>query len=135
MKAHETPQDNIKTLGGFKKALYALDEQGRYTTCATSGWEVEEIVLLDALVDYGRKAEAARAQALENRISPIAYFMHLRYMDPITLAQAMGLFRWQVKRHLRPEVFRKLNDSMLQRYADLFRVPVRALKRFEEEVR
>jgi len=96
MKIHETPQDNIKTLGGFKKALYALDEQGRYRTCATSGWEVEEIVLLDALEDYRRKAEAARAQALESKVSPIAYFMHRRCMDPITLAQAMGLQRVRV---------------------------------------
>lgn len=133
MKIHETPQDNIKTLGGYKKALYTLDEQGRYRTCTTSGWEVEEIVLMDALDDYARKAEAARAQALENRVSPIAYFMHRRYMDPVTLAQAMGLFRWQVKRHLKPKVFRKLSDAMLQRYADLFRIPVRALKRFGEE--
>jgi len=49
MKIDETPQDNIKTMGGLKKALYALDEKGRYTTCTTTGWEVEEIVLLDAL--------------------------------------------------------------------------------------
>ncbi len=133
MKIDETPQDNIRTLGGFKKALYALDEQGRYRTCATSGWEVEEIVLMDALADYARKAREARAQALENKVSPIAYFMHLRYMDPITLAQAMGLFRWQVRRHLKPEVFRRLKDSTLQRYADLFRVPVGALKHFGEE--
>jgi len=132
MKIKEIPQDSIKTLGGEKKALYALDENGRYTTATTTGWEVEEIVLLDALADYDRKAEEARQRVLKNRTSPIEYFMYIRRMDLTTLAQAMGLFKWQVKRHLKPEIFRKLNEPVLQQYADLFRIPIRALLHFEE---
>ena len=31
MKINEIPQDNIRTLAGEKKLLYALDENGRYT--------------------------------------------------------------------------------------------------------
>lgn len=132
MKIKEIPQDSIKTLGGEKKALYVLDENGRYTTATTTGWEVEEIVLLDALADYDRKAEEARQRVLKNRTSPIEYFMYIRRMDLTTLAQAMGLFKWQVKRHLKPEIFRKLNEPVLQQYADLFRIPIRALIHFEE---
>jgi len=132
MKIKEIPQDNIKTLGGEKKALYALDENGRYTTATTTGWEVEEIVLLDALADYDRKAEEARQRVLKNRTSPIEYFMYIRHMDLTTLAQVMGLFKWQVKRHLKPEIFRKLHEPVLRQYADLFRIPIRALLHFEE---
>ena len=132
MKIKEIPQDSIKTLGGEKKALYALDENGRYTTATTTGWEVEEIVLLDALADYDRKAEEARQRVLKNRTSPIEYFMYIRRMDLTTLAQAMGLFKWQVKRHLKPEIFRKLHEPVLRQYADLFRIPIRALLHFEE---
>jgi hypothetical protein len=132
MKIKEIPQDSIKTLGGEKKALYALDENGRYTTATTTGWEVEEIVLLDALADYDRKAEEARQRVLKNRTSPIEYFMYIRRMDLTTLAQAMGLFKWQVKRHLKPEIFRKLHEPVLQQYADLFRIPIRAFIHFEE---
>ena len=132
MKIKEIPQNSIKTLGGEKKALYALDENGRYTTATTTGWEVEEIVLLDALADYDRKAEEARQRVLNNRTSPIEYFMYIRRMDLTTLAQAMGLFKWQVKRHLKPEIFRKLHEPVLQQYADLFRIPIRALLHFEE---
>jgi hypothetical protein len=133
MKVREIPQDNIKTLGGYKKLLYALDENGRYTGAPTTGWEVEEIVLLDALEDYDRKAAEARQRALNHQSSPIEYFMYMRRMDLVTLAQAMGLYRWQVRRHLRPEIFRKLDPARLQEYADLFRVPLAALTRFEEE--
>ena len=133
MKVHEIPQDNIRTLAGEKKLLYALDENGCYTGATTTGWQVEETALIDILEDHDRKAEEARRRALKKQSSPIEYFMYLRRMDLITLAQAMGLFRWQVKRHLKPEVFRKLDASLLQQYADLFRVPLAALTRFEEE--
>jgi hypothetical protein len=134
MKINEIPQDNIRTLGGYKKLLYALDENGRYTGAPTTGWEVEEIVLLDALEDYDGKAAEARQKVLQHQASPIEYFMYMRRMDLITLAQAMGLFRWQVKRHLKPEVFRKLDAALLQQYADLLRIPLAALTRFEEEI-
>lgn len=133
MRIDEVPQDNIRTLGGEKKLLYALDDSGHYAGAATSGWEVEEVVLLDVLEDYDRKAEAARQRALRSESSPIEYFMYLRRMDAVTLAQAMGLFRWQVKRHLRPEIFRKLDPALIQRYADLFRIPPAALTRFGED--
>jgi hypothetical protein len=133
MKVNEIPQDNIRTLGGLKKAVYALDENGRYQRAPTTGWEVEETVLLDALADYDRKAEEARQKVLDRQSSPIAYFMYMRRMDTVTLAQAMGLFRWQVKRHMKPHIFRKLDAARLQQYADLFRIPVEALTRFEEE--
>jgi hypothetical protein len=134
MKIKEIPQDNIRTLGGEKKLLYALDESGHYAGATTTGWEVEEVVLLDALEDYDRKAEAARQKVLQHQTSPIEYFMYLRRMDVITLAQAMGLFRWQVKRHLKPEIFRKLDPALVQQYADLFRIPFVALTHFEEEL-
>lgn len=133
MKVNEVPQDNIRTLAGEKKLLYALDEDGRYTGATTTGWEVEETVLIDALEDYDRKAEEARQRVLKKQSSPIEYFMYMRRMDLTTLAQAMGLFRWQVKRHLKPGVFRRLDPAFLQQYADLFRVPLPALTRFEEE--
>jgi len=133
MKIEEIPQDRIRTLGGEKKLLYALDEHGRYTGATTSGWEVEEVVLLDVLEDYDRKAAEARQKALQHQNSPIEYFMYLRRMDVITLAQAMGLSLWQVKRHLKPRVFLKLRPALMQQYADLFRIPLAALIRFEEE--
>ena len=45
MKISEVPQDDIKTLNGVKKALYAVDDQGCYAKTTTGGWEAEEVVL------------------------------------------------------------------------------------------
>ncbi len=121
-------------MSGEKKALYALDENGRYTRAQTTGWSVEEIVLQDALDDYDRKADEARSRIRAGESSPIEYFMYRRRMDLTTLAQAMGLFRWRVARHLKPCVFRRLDDDMLRRYAELFRIGVDSLKEFKEEI-
>lgn len=134
MRVKEVPQDTIKILGGEKKALYALDEDGRYTRAQTAGWSVEEIVLQDALDDYDRKADEAREKIRAGKSSPIEYFMYRRRMDLITLAQAMGLFKWRVARHLRPRVFRRLDERLLRRYAELFRISIDSLKEFKEEI-
>ena len=133
MKLSEVPQDAIKTLHGVKKALYALDEQGRYTRAVTSGWEAEETVLSQVLADFDEQAASALRRVKNNETSPVEYFMYKRWMDPLTLAQSMGLFRWQVRRHFSPSVFRRLDDRTLSAYAHLFGITLEALKGFPRE--
>jgi hypothetical protein len=133
MKLSEVPQDEIKTLQGVKKALYALDDQGNYTRATTSGWEAEEIALHQVIGDFEEKAGQAASRVRNNETSPIEYFMYRKWMDTLTLAQAMGLYHWQVKRHLKPAVFKKLNDKTLSEYARIFGISVAALKHFPKE--
>jgi hypothetical protein len=133
MKVDEVPQDNlIHYQGAGKRAIYAVNERGEYTTVPTSGWEVEEIVLSQALADYDEQAVEARQRVLRGKSSPIEYFMYKRRMDAPVLAQAMGLFKWQVKRHLKAKVFQRLDEAMLNRYARILRVDVRRLTHFEQ---
>lgn len=133
MKISEIPQDNIKTMRGEKKALYALDDQGNYTRSTTSGWEAEEVVLTQVIDDFDQKAGAAALRVRKNETSPIEYFMYKKWMDPLTLAQVMGLYRWQVRRHFKPRIFKKLDEKTLGEYARIFGVSVDALKNFREE--
>jgi hypothetical protein len=133
MKISEVPQDDIKTLNGLKKALYAIDDQGRYAKITTRGWEAEEVVLNQVIGDFDEKARGAASRVKSNETSPIEYFMYKNWMDPPTLAQAMGLYRWQVKRHFKPSIFKKLDDRTLAGYAALFRISVDALKNFPGE--
>jgi hypothetical protein len=133
MKVDEIPQDNNKTYQGHgTKAVYAVNGQGRYTKQTTSGWEVEEVVLREALADLENRAADAKARVLAGQTSPIEYFLYKRLMDLSALAQAMGMAKWRVKRHLKPKVFQKLSDSLLQQYADLFRIDLHLLKNFKE---
>jgi hypothetical protein len=133
MKISEVPQDDIKTMQGEKKALYAVDDQGRYTKTTTKGWEAEEIVLTQVIRDFEEKAREVAARVKKNKTSPIEYFMYKNWLDPLTLAQAMGLYRWQVTRHFKPGVFKKLDDRILSEYARIFRIPADALIHFHGE--
>ncbi|RJQ68930.1 MAG: hypothetical protein C4519_22205 [Desulfobacteraceae bacterium] len=133
MKIKEVPQDDNKTFKGYgNKAVYALDENGRYTKIATSGWEVEEVVLRDVLADFEALAAEAKKRVREGKSSPLEYFIYKRLMDVSGLAQAMGIAKWRVKRHLKPKFFNKLNDKLLQRYAELLRIDITVLKNFKE---
>jgi hypothetical protein len=133
VKIDEVPQDNlIHYQGAGKRAIYAVNDRGEYTTVPTSGWEVEEIVLSQALADYDEQAEEARQRILRGKSSPIEYFMYKRRMDALVLAQAMGLFKWQVKRHLKAKVFQRLDKALLNQYARILRVDVRRLTHFEQ---
>ena len=118
---------------GEKKALYAVDDQGHYTKTTTKGWEAEEIVLAQVIGDFEEKAREAATRVCNNAASPIEYFMYKNWLDPLTLAQAMGLYRWQVKRHFKPGVFKKLDGRILSEYARIFRVSVDALMNFHGE--
>ncbi len=116
MKENEVPQDQAPGLGGERKALYARDASGRYTTVASSGWDAEEIVLQQALDEYSRACAAARARVERGESAALEYHMYSRRMDITLLAQSTGFFKWQVRRHLRPQVFSSLSARKLQRY-------------------
>lgn len=133
MKISEVPQDDIKTLGGERKALYAVDDEGRYAQTTTRGWEVEEIALHQVIDDFEEQARKATLRVKRQETSPIEYFMLKNWMDPLTLAQAMGLCRWQVRRHFKPGVFRKLDEKTLTEYARIFRVSVDTVRQFRGE--
>jgi hypothetical protein len=61
--------------------------------------------------------------------------MNKYFMDLPALAAGMGLAKWRVKRHFKPKVFNKLNNEMLQRYADFFNLDATELKKnFKENV-
>jgi hypothetical protein len=133
MKIQDVPQDMNKTYQGHgTKAVYAVDDTGAYTKIATSGWDVEEVVLRDVLADFERLADDAKQRALNGLTAPIEYFVYKRMMDIPALANAMGMAKWKVKRHLKPKIFKKLSDEMLQRYADLLRIDLEHLKNFKE---
>ena len=127
MKKSEVPQEENSLFNGAKKALYALDEDGEYTTIASSGWHVEEVVTGMAVEEFHRLAEEARQRVATGISSPLEFHMYNRRMDPTTLAQSTGMTRWRVKRHLKPGPFEKLTFPILHRYAQALGIDVAEL--------
>ena len=127
MKKDEVPQDSRPEYGGERRAVYAIDESGHYATVASAGWRADEIVNQQAVDEYRRLADDALARARAGTASPLEFHMYDRRMELETLAQATGLWRWRVRRHLQPGRFAQLAPPLQQRYADALGVSVEQL--------
>jgi len=81
------------------------------------------------------KVEQVRQDVLAGKVSPIAYFMEKNIMDIRLLADYVDLSKRKVRKHLKPEQFNRLDDNILQRYADIFEISLSELKNFEETLK
>jgi hypothetical protein len=129
VRADQVPQDRNAAFAGGRKAMYAVDEHGRYTIVPSTGWEVEEAVTLQAVEALRRLAEDAKARHRAGIASPLEYHMYHQRMDLDLLAQATGLWRWRIRRHFRPAVFARLPRKLLERYATALGIAVEELGR------
>jgi hypothetical protein len=128
MKKDEIPQD-LSALGKItKEVCYATDNSGKYTTELSSGWGVKIDALDVAWSDIEKRIAAAKQKVLNKEASPIYFFMEYRLMDLSILADYTGFWKWQIKRHLKPDVFGKLSDKKLQKYAEAFNTTIEDLK-------
>ncbi len=132
MKKKEVPQDksNLES-ANFRELCYAVDEDGKYTTANSSGWEPKTVALNNAIEEINERIEDAKNRVQKGETSPIEYYMELHKMDVGILANYVGLWQWRVKRHFKPAVFKKLNNKTLQKYADVFEISVDKLKNLE----
>src|SRR6266566_6094586 len=127
MRSDEVPQDHNAALNGYRKAVYAVDNDGRYVVVPSDGWVAEEIVTLQAVEQFRRLEKNARERALIGRTSPLEYHMYRCRMDIALLSQTTGLWRWRIRRHFRPQAFARLRPGLLARYAEALGVSVDAL--------
>jgi len=131
MREREVPQEGNRSLAGHRKAVYAVADDGKLRLVPSRGWEVEEIVTRQAVEDLERRAEEARARVLAGESSPLEYHMYRARMDLELLSQTTGLWRWRVRRHLRPAAFARLPLALRRRYAEALGVSVEALGKAE----
>jgi hypothetical protein len=128
MKKEEIPQDYSALSKLTKEVSYAVDEKGNYSTSLSTGWEIKTKALDVAWSDIEQRIENAKKKVQNNEASPVLYFMELKLMDISIISSYTGFWKWQIKRHLKPRVFKKLSDKKLARYATIFEVTVAELK-------
>jgi len=131
MRERDVPQEGNATLAGHRKGVYAIADDGRLRLVSSRGWEVEEIVTRQAVEDLERRAMRARARALSGEASPLEYHMYRARMDLELLSQITGLWRWRVRRHLKPAGFTRLSPALKLRYAEALGISSEALDRVE----
>jgi hypothetical protein len=128
MKKDEVPQD-LSSLGKItKEVCYATDSSGKYGVALSSGWEVKINALDVAWGDIEKRIASAKEKVLNNEASPLLFFMEYRLMDIGILAGYTGFWQWQIKRHLKPSVFKRLSGKQLQKYAEAFNIKLEDLK-------
>ena len=135
MKKSEVPQDksNLES-ANFRELCYAVDENGEYTTENSTGWDPKTIALNNAIQDIKERIDAAKKRVEANESSPIDYYMEVNKMDLPILASYVGLWQWRVKRHFKPQVFKKLNTKILQKYADVFDITIEQLQDIDKNI-
>lgn len=119
MDIKDIPQDNSKIFRGQKKVIYAT-RNGNYESGTTSGWNDEEFATQQAVEELNQQTKQALQAVKNGEKSPLYYLMYKYRFDEQSLAQATGFWQWQIRRHCKPEVWAKLSQKKLEKYAGAF---------------
>ena len=132
MKVNEVPQDpkNFKQGEKIRKLMYATDKDGKYTGVNSAGWEAENFALRQAWDEVETTLAETEEKVKAGELSPIAWYMQKMLMDITLLSKYVGKWEWQVKRHMKPSVFKSLKPETLQKYASVFNSTVDELTGF-----
>ncbi|MBU2871635.1 helix-turn-helix domain-containing protein [Colwellia sp. E2M01] len=128
MKKDQVPQDSCKSYDGHKKLIYAVDDTGHYQGVQSSGWEVEGFATEMAVQQLDEQLNEMKVALIAGKVSPIAYYLPFFRFDLMSLAHATGFFQWQIKRHMKTDVFAKLSVKKLNKYCEAFNVSLEDLK-------
>ncbi|MDI1356468.1 MAG: hypothetical protein PSX36_16240 [bacterium] len=128
MKKEDLPQDSGALSKFTREMCYVVDEKGNYITDLSSGWDVKTTALDATWKNIHARIESVRKKVVDKKVSPVLFFMEWRLMDIDILSAYTGLWKWQIRRHLKPEVFQKLGPRLLEKYARAFNITIEDLK-------
>ncbi|SFN18854.1 hypothetical protein SAMN05421741_10222 [Paenimyroides ummariense] len=132
MKKNEVPQDDSPLKRkNINEMVYAVDDDGKFVSVQSSGWEAKTVVQHENLEVLDQRIQQALNDVKAGNVSPIVYFMELKRMDWQTLAGYVDKWTFFVKRHAKPNVFKNLNTKTLQKYADVFGISLTDLQNFK----
>ncbi len=130
MKTKEVPQYG-KTMIKTHLVLYAVDDDGKFSPTPSSGWETAYYSGHNLELEFQELAEEAKKRVKNNQTSPLEYFAYKATIDIDGLALFMEMPKRKVKKHLTVKGFEKLDDAMLEKYANLLHTDVETIKKFK----
>lgn len=130
MKKEDLPQDKSALENFTREVCYVKNKNGKYEAGLSTGWEAKTVALDQAWNEIDRRIEEAKQDVLAGKSSPIAYYLEKCLMDLMVLSGYTGFAQWRIKRHLKPNVFKRLNDKKLKKYAEAFEIALEDLKQF-----
>jgi hypothetical protein len=125
MNKEQVPQDENSLLNhNFKSVVYALDNDGRYTTVPSIGWEPENLALRQTWDSINENIEQIKNKVISGEISPVAYFMAKYQYRVKRLASLTGFPKRKIRKHLNPEAFAKADQESLETYSNVFQITI-----------
>ena len=129
MKVKEVPQDiTLNIMKALSGPVTRLMTKANMSLCPATAGSTEEVDQRSGCEELAVNLEKTRKAVLAGQKSPLAYHMERRQMTPEILGKTAGIAVFRVKRHLRPEIFAKLKDSVLERYAKALAITMEELK-------
>ena len=113
-----------------RELFYHFDKEKGFTQSVNYQNPNNQIIIKQSWDAAAERLEETRMMVVSGKLSPIAYHMERILMEVPMLADYMGIAKWRVKRHLKPDVFRSLSQKLLEKYASVFEIPVGDLKNF-----
>ncbi len=119
-------EKDSKVENSHQLILYVEKEDCTYGPVQTGSYMVDNY--LDDLYEKKAKLKEVRLQELKDgKISPLAYYKDLVDIGEGDLACRVGIGKRKLRSHLTPKGFSQVSVTMLQRYAEVFGVPVAQL--------
>jgi hypothetical protein len=110
--------------------LFAEKDDETYDAIQSGSYVVKHF-LSDFYLKKENLEKALRADLIKGTISPVFYYLLIQDMGPGDLAKRVGISKRKLRKHFSADVFAKLDDVTLQKYAVIFGVSVAKLKNVE----
>ncbi|MDX8378036.1 MAG: helix-turn-helix domain-containing protein [Mariprofundales bacterium] len=123
MKEDDVPQ-KAGLSDEWHRISYAVNREGKYILVESNGCDSVNITNAQAWDVIKNRVDDIYMQVKNEELSTLAFHMAMRQMDAALLSQYTSFYKWQIKRHLKPKVFKTLNDKKLQRYANIFEISI-----------
>jgi hypothetical protein len=111
-----------KQYGQYRELFYSYGTNGSFEKHVGFHGESDRVTLQQAWDLFNDRIEEAREKVKSGMASPILYYMEKTLVTPLDLSMHTGIMLWRVKRHLKPKVFKRLNEKTLKKYAEVFNV-------------
>jgi hypothetical protein len=130
MKKNEVPQEKSFLKGYTRDVYYAKNNDGNYETILSTGWNVKHEALECTWDEIKQRTSYILQEIKNGEKSPLAYYMELKLMNVSLLSSYTGFWKCSIRKHLKPNQFRKLPQGKLQKYAQAFNITVEELTNF-----
>ncbi len=132
MKKHEVPQDDKGMLDGkFREPCYSVDENGKYVTVRSTGWEPKNIIMQQVWDQINKETEKSKKSVLMGKQSPIVYYLKKTQMDIKLLSGYTGFSKRKIRKHFNPGIFYLLPRETHEIYAEVFNISIDELLKIE----